>query len=203
MSNSSSVDSPDSQSRCTTAASTGDEAEERKTFTRDESLLLFDWDDTILPSSWLGGHRMTLDAASYVPCDMRRALDKLAVHAREMLALAAENGTVVLVTNAEEGWIDLSCKKFLPTLAPFLSNIRQLSARSKFESPRFTNPCVWKQLAFREEILRFYGKKSRYTTKNILSFGDSAHERLALLVTTSASLVPCSPRKLDPSARSL
>jgi hypothetical protein len=33
---------------------------------------------------------------------------------------------VVLVTNAERGWIELSCQKFMPTLFPSLENVKAL-----------------------------------------------------------------------------
>ena len=37
---------------------------------------------------------------------------------------------VVLITNAERGWIELSCQKFLPTLFPVLESVKASSAHS-------------------------------------------------------------------------
>lgn len=38
--------------------------------------------------------------------------------------MAKQLGTVVLITNAERGWIELSCQKFLPTLFPALESVK-------------------------------------------------------------------------------
>merc|ERR1719331_1923557 len=91
---------------------------------------------------------------------------------------------VVLVTNAERGWIELSCQKFMPTLYPHIESVKILSARSTYEQQGVTSPFEWKYLAFESEIHHFYDLFADDQRKNVISFGDSAHEREALIRVT-------------------
>lgn len=105
-------------------------------FTREETLFVFDWDDTILPSTWIQREGLRLDGASTVSEWQREQLSEVAAAAAETLRLAKLHGTVVLLTNAERGWIELSCQKFVPELLPIIENIKIVSARlSAFWGP--------------------------------------------------------------------
>jgi hypothetical protein len=57
---------------------------------------------------------------------------------------AVKSGPVVIITNAETGWVELSCKKFMPRVLPFLAGVKVLSARSTFESLYPDSPADWK-----------------------------------------------------------
>jgi len=157
-------------------------------FTPQETLFVFDWDDTILPSSWLNRQGLRLDSRSVVSAAQKERLAEVAASAAEMLRLAKQQGTVVLLTNAERGWIELSCTKFLPTLLPTIENVKIVSARTTYETPRCTSPLDWKVLAFEAEIGRACGTDTMADPskrKNIHSLGDSIHEREALMRATS------------------
>jgi len=112
---------------------------------------------------------------------------------------AVKCGPVVIITNAETGWVELSCKKFMPRVLPFLASVKVLSARSTFEALFPDSPADWKvgklagrpcrhviarpflqEQAFRQEICTYGQKRSDACIRNILSFGDSIHERLAI-----------------------
>jgi len=158
-------------------------------FTREETLFVFDWDDTILPSSWIQSQGLRLDAGSVVCAWQRARLAEVAAAAGETLRLAKLCGTVVLLTNAERGWIELSCEKFLPSLLPMIEAVKIVSARTSYEEPGCTAPLQWKVLAFEAEIVRACGAAALADPsrrKNIHSLGDSVHEREALLRATSA-----------------
>jgi len=83
-------------------------------------------------------------------------------------------GHVVICTNAESGWIELTCKKFLPKLEAVVESMEKISARSEYEPKGITNPFDWKKHAF-TGILQRHGRP------NVLSVGDSTHERSAVL----------------------
>lgn len=152
-------------------------------FSREETVCIFDWDDTVLPSAWVQEQGLRLDADSWLDDWQRDELQKLAIGAAKVLRSAKRLGTVVLVTNAERGWIELSCDKFLPALYPSLENLKLLSARSAYDSPELTSPFEWKLRAFDHEIGRFFaGDPAR--RKNVISIGDSAHEREAVIHAT-------------------
>ena len=46
-----------------------------------------------------------------------------------------DTGDFVIVTNAERGWVELSCRKYFPWLLPTIDGLKILSARSSYEQP--------------------------------------------------------------------
>jgi len=167
----------------TTSEDEDDDSQALRPFAVEETILIFDWDDTILPSAWVQSQGLRLDEESKVSVSQREELSKVANAASETLRAAKQHGTVVFVTNAERGWIELSCQKFLPTLYPLLENVKLLSARTTYETPALSNPQDWKLRAFDSEINRIFGQEKMLEPerrKNVLSLGDSMHEREAL-----------------------
>merc|ERR1719450_745272 len=118
--------------------------------------MIFDWDDTILPSSWVHEQSLRIDADAPLAEWQQDELSALARAAVDTLRLAKELGTVVLVTNAERGWIELSCLKFLPSLYPLLESVKTMSARSEYERPDLNSPYEWKLRAFESELGRIF-----------------------------------------------
>lgn len=102
-----------------------------------------------------------------------------------LLERALRCGTVIIITNAETGWVELSARKFIPRVIPMLMRVRVLSARSTFEALYADSPSDWKVQAFFQEICAAYAGRRPDTRKNILSFGDSIHERAAIHKVTS------------------
>jgi len=151
------------------------------TFAPEETVIVFDWDDTILPSTWLLRQGLKLDTASVPNMEQRLELAQVAKSAARVLQCAKRFGTVVLVTNAELGWIELTCTKFLPGLRPFLEGIHIVSARSQYEKQGVKSPIEWKVRAFEVEFRNFYSAFGDDHRKHVISIGDSMHERQALL----------------------
>ncbi|CEM00891.1 unnamed protein product [Vitrella brassicaformis CCMP3155] len=154
-------------------------------FPPESTIFIFDWDDTLMPSTWLTQKSLRLDNDCVVSEDLQVHLDSMAECAKRTLELAASMGTVVIITNAEQGWIELSCRKFMPSLYDSVTQYRILSARSTFEPEGFQSPFEWKAKAFDREIGKFYSERSSVCRRNVISFGDSAHEREAILHVTS------------------
>jgi len=191
---------PGSASRpCSESGQEADEkGEEQNRFSMEETVFVFDWDDTVLPSSWVQSQGLRLDDSSQVQPWHREQLTTIANIAAQTLQKAKQHGTVVLVTNAQRGWIELSCAKFLPTLAPLLEDLKLVSARTTYESVEVTSPLEWKLHAFEDEIQSNYGidkLMSPAARKNCLSLGDSLHEREALLKATG-KLASCRAKSL-------
>lgn len=162
---------------------------------RDDTLLIFDWDDTVLPSTWIRERGLRLDDDCTLTEEQRASLDAVAKAAAATLSLAKRHGLTVLVTNAEQGWIELSCKKFMPSLLPTLQGVRLVSARSTYESVEVPSPFEWKFLAFEVEISNFLAGQAFGRRMNIISFGDSAHEREALIRATQ-DLPECTTKSM-------
>jgi len=154
-------------------------------FSTDETCIIFDWDDTILSSSWLAYHDLRLDFPAVLP---DAAITQLAVLEDSVCALlerALKCGTVIIITNAEAGWVEMSCRRFIPRCLPVVSKIKVLSARSSFEGLHPASPADWKVHAFFQEICLAYAGRRPDSLKNVLSFGDSVHERAAVHKVTA------------------
>ena len=108
---------------------------------------------------------------------------------KELLTNAKELGETIIITNAETGWVELSCGKWFPELLVFIKQFKIYSARSLFEPQGVTSPCGWKANAFRAAIDTFYSRYLHQSWKNVISIGDSPHEREALLRVTLGTLL--------------
>lgn len=112
--------------------STGSQAE---FFKPEQTIILFDWDDTLCPSNWIRENRPALSFFKPAPQDEKyqRPLRELQGHVEATLKLAMKMGKVIIVTNAMEPWVETSCRNFLPSLMPIVSQIPVIYARSIFD----------------------------------------------------------------------
>jgi len=149
------------------------------------SLQIWDWDDTLFPSTWLNGQGLRLEDDAGAAPEQQVLLDAIAAEVEQTIRLALQTGEVVIVTNAEHGWVDQSCRKFCPTLHPLVDTLRVVSARSTYEEFGVFSPLEWKVKAFEREMGAFVPKAARlahqHEVANLMSIGDSIHEREALL----------------------
>lgn len=162
-------------------------------FTRAETLILFDWDDTLLPSSWLAARKLGL--ASRCPNPEEQAyLDAISDRVCSLLLAAVRYGRVIVVTNAEAGWVEMSGSRFLPRVLDTLRtwHVSIVSARSAFQATKRRLPFQWKSKAFQHLLGLAYPIKNNGLRCNVVSFGDSNSERLALIesVTRQAAERP-------------
>jgi hypothetical protein len=158
------------------------------------TVIMFDWDDTLLASSFLSaaGHRLDTSEPCSPEVDAQlRALEQCVC---TLLSQALKYGHVNIVTNAETGWVQLSAQKFMPLVVPMLSRVTVISARSTFEGAHPDAPLKWKFYAFHERLSSVFGADestgswsgaaSESRAKNIVSFGDSHVEREAIRAVT-------------------
>jgi len=148
----------------------------------DETVIFFDWDDTCLPSTFLSSRGFRLDTPVEHLEELRGQLCELETSVADMLQSAMCYGSVHIVTNAERGWVQLSCEKFLPGLVPLISRLPVLSARTTYESTFPGAPLKWKFYAFQQRLANSFAEPHK--RKNILSLGDSYVEREAIRAVT-------------------
>ncbi len=120
-----------------------------------ETIIIMDYDDTILASSWLVQNRMDLYTPDDIVTEFAEELRLIEAAASKLLTKAIELGEVHLITNAEEGWIELTVEKFIPGIRPLLQHVSIVSARTSFERYHPTCPRSWKVLAFRQQISNY------------------------------------------------
>lgn len=148
-----------------------------------KNIIIWDWDDTLLCSSYLSGEGLNLN--SRIETASRELLVQLEELQKSMIAvicLAASYGEVHIVTNAETGWVQMSAQKFVPAVVPYLDRCEILSARSTYECMHPESPLKWKFYAFQERLMESLADTA--VEKNILSFGDSHVEREAIRAVT-------------------
>lgn len=127
---------------------------------RNGTLIIFDWDDTLICSSALS---MATPAQ----------LDELADLVEKLLQEAAVLGETIIVTNAHVAWVRGSATRFLSRLVPTLDKLEIISARERYED-RFPGDCfAWKRQAFCEVL---QARASSSGNLNLLAFGDSPAE---------------------------
>jgi len=158
-----------------------------------DALIIFDWDDTLFPTSWILEQGLLADGAT-ISAEQEVHLENLANQVSSTLQIAMGLGKVIIITNAEQGWIEMSCTKFTPSLASLLRSISMVSARSSFE--QYTKSASeWKRMAFAHEVDLFYGSGNAGQQRNIVSVGDSLHEQQAL-ISVSKSTPHCSGKSI-------
>jgi len=178
----------DSVSDCSTASGvqhrddTSSECSSDSSAVTVESLLIFDWDDTLCPTSWLKDQGLMEDGAQ--PSEEQwTILQQLAGRVHQTLEMATQVGHVVIVTNAQQDWVQFSCAVWMGAVADVLQKVDVVSARSTYEHCA-QDPSEWKRLAFEQEVSLLYGSVIDGQARNIVSFGDALHEQRALASVT-------------------
>jgi len=159
------------------ADSSSEDIGQGSAFPAEETLLIFDWDDTLLPSSWIKQQGLKLSSDADLTPDQVKQLEQLTARNIRTMMAAKRLGTVIIVTNSTEGWVELSCWKFMPSLADALDGVRIISARSDYEKEGIKCPLEWKVHAFQKEI----GSVDS-GLRNVICLGDSMHEHAALFL---------------------
>ncbi|SCP05979.1 HAD domain ookinete protein, putative [Plasmodium ovale] len=144
-------------------------------------LIVFDYDDTILPTSWITV-KMKLSLYDVIPENIKQLFTKLSDVVINTLSLCLTQGKLVIVTNASLEWLINSAKKFLPLVWSFImyNNIRIISARDRLINS-LIDPKDWKKVIFYQiinEILSPYLYNTSFICF-IYSVGDGNDERNA------------------------
>ena len=136
------------------------------------NLFFFDWDDTLLCTSYL----VPTGALNEMEVSKKdkpiiSSLDSLA---SKLLSKTLKLGYVFIVTNGAPGWVELSSTKFYPETAKVLKNVKIISARGLCEKNLPGDIRQWKTKAFKYALDTIQIKKNIPT--NIIFFGDSIIE---------------------------
>jgi len=101
----------------------------------EQTLIIYDWDDTLCPSCWIQDQAPTLSFFRPPPSDdrYRGPLKKLEQVVAKLLTTSMKLGKVIIVTNAQEPWVETSCKNFLPGLVPLINRIPVRYAHAAYE----------------------------------------------------------------------
>ncbi len=146
-------------------------------------IIFLDWDDTILPSTWLNNFNISLHTD--IPDIYKKELETFENTIYKLFSSILEIANIIIVTNAEEKWVIMSSNKFLPKICPLLKKIDIISARDLHYTEYPENPDIWKINVFTNTILQIIDKYS-YSDSiiDVISIGDSIYERNAVHYST-------------------
>ena len=135
------------------------------------SLIIFDWDDTLLPTTFLTQGGIFNENLILSENDNRK-IEKLEKSVLNLLNMSITKGDVYIITNAGLGWVEYSAQKFYPSVFEILPKIKIISARGEFEKVYPGDSRKWK-------LQTFLSLEKRLNTKlvtNIICLGDSLFE---------------------------
>jgi len=149
--------------------------ENHRETTFSESIFIFDWDDTLMCTTYLAPLG-TFDEQdmklSETQMENIRVLDESAF---KLLFSTIFLGDTYVVTNATTSRVNYSAERFYPKVNSLLKNIKILSARDLYEKSFPSNNNKWKILTFLDIRRKYYSG----TDINIICIGDSNIEMQA------------------------
>jgi len=166
---------------------------------RNQTLIVFDWDDTLFPTHWTKLQRRACRKAApnqaksdpFCP-DIRQEYDRFAEKVQSLLERALELAHVVIITLSRDPWVEISCNNFLQSIGDWLlvhkieiiyaQNAGVWPGRSFYANEREYWTAV-KQKAITDETNAFYSRYEGQSWKNLISIGDSVFERDATLIS--------------------
>lgn len=153
---------------------------EKEKPTQHQTAVIFDWDDTLICTSFLAPHQQLIyDRRIKFPASLQSKLNDLDNVGESLIRKSKKLGKVYIVTNAAEGWVELSAKRFLPRVfAELKSDVTIISAREKYERLYPRNFQKWKVEAFLDTRKDLDSK----AITNIVALGDNVFEIEAALI---------------------
>lgn len=138
---------------------------------KEATQIVFDWDDTLLHSSWLSDAGYKLPCTTPLPQSISEDCAKLTKMVIRLIKRAKKYARVMIITAADNWWVKACMEKFMPELVPYMNGIDVISAR-KYQKA-YTSSIDWKRATFRDELHKDY-------LRNILSIGDGIPEQEAM-----------------------
>jgi len=151
----------------------------------DQTIIIFDWDDTLCPSTWL--RKNAECGPSGRPKDEKKSKAELRMLEQQvvpLLQLAGSLGKVIVVTNAKRPWVDSSCRSFIPQAKVAMKNIPVMYALELVQGSdceeRGCFLTLTKARAMKAAVSDFYSRYTNQSWKNIISIGDALFEHDAI-----------------------
>ena len=139
------------------------------------SLIIFDWDDTLFPTSFLaksGYFSENIILAEKEQEKIIKKLDQIEKKIIELINISLTKGEVYIITNAAFGWVECTSKKFYPNFYKILDKIKIISARRECENTFPNEVQEWKMQTF----LNLRKNFNNNLVTNIICLGDSMLE---------------------------
>ena len=132
-----------------------------------QSCIIFDWDDTLICTSFLNPNGVANDDP--VPESYQEFLSKLEEVVIDILTVSLKHSRVYIITNAAQGWVEFSSRKYMPKVHKMLDKLTVVSARSQYEIMYPRKSKQWKMHAFLDTMRVM----ERGAVTNLVAIGDS------------------------------
>jgi hypothetical protein len=144
----------------------------------EETTFFIDWDDTCMCSDWLKVNGFSFAKAdTHEKREFLEMGDALTHAVGPLLMKLAEFGRVVIVTNANDGWVQESCSMFMPKLVDLIGKLTVVSAQDRYRR-YVASPIEWKRRTFRDVLDAETRPLGR--VRNLISIGDGTAEHVAI-----------------------
>lgn len=158
---------------------------------RPPTVFLLDWDDTCLCTSALEAAGVMADLDAPLAPMFVAALRVLESRVLSLLKTVHALGTLLIVTNAGDGWVELSASRFMPAVRAFLDqhwrSVKIISARAKYAGVFPTNPLQWKARTFADELADIHMKSQVFgVPTSVVVLGDSVGDQYAAHAAVNA-----------------
>lgn len=158
------------------------------------TVFILDWDDTCCATSYLErcGVMADLDIRlEECAPQLDRYLRLLEHRVLSLLQNAVKLGTVLIVTNAGDGWVELSSSRFLPAVRAFLTAnyklVKIVSARARYVDAYRQYPLQWKALTFSDELQTIMASSPcKPHDLHVVVLGDSVGDQYAARVASQS-----------------
>jgi hypothetical protein len=144
------------------------------------TLIIFDWDDTLLCTSFLTPNGVFNEDIELSDKEHEK-IAKLEFAVLRLLTLAIQKGDTYIITNAAPGWVEYSVERFYPSVKQLLEKVTIVSARGDYESMYPGDSRMWKIQAF----LKMQKQHDPNLVTNLICLGDSFIEMEAAHVLAS------------------
>lgn len=153
-------------------------------------IFIFDFDDTLIPSSWLLTTGFVADG-SQSHLQLRGSLKRLEAQAIATLESFLALGIVLIISNGDLAWLSLALSSLYPDFKAFLQEqqIPLISARERGAEVIPHNSLGWKALTIFEQLARAQDNGFRFPF--LLSVGDGLDERFASRLVSEQLNIPC------------
>lgn len=141
-----------------------------------KTLIIFDWDDTLFPTSWVVENNIDL-SDSDTQTKFMIFFSRLDILLYNLLSTCLKYGDVFIVTNAAIKWVQIS-SSVLPRIQKIINkHITVVSARDRYQKEYNDRIDIWKKLTFQDLISYNFDKRKH---QHVISIGDAEHEFNAL-----------------------
>ena len=142
---------------------------------KNNTLFIFDWDDTLFFTTHLNPSKNNI---FFYENEIEKKMVKvIESYVDDILNKALNKGTVLIITNSSEGWLEACVKFYYPDLIPILKNVYIISSRELYQEQYPKEPITWKIKTFNDLTKIFNFEQSLIT--NIVCFGDDNNEIIA------------------------